>query len=74
MSDQVFVELAQCDMPPGQTRMIGVFLDDDPHLKRGSDIVLESDPGIWWSILSVHRCVERADGTTDHSACFGGQS
>lgn len=68
---QVFVELRRVNGAPNTSEFVGVFLDEsEGDLSRGNVIAIDSEPGKEWAIHSVHRCVERHDGTTDHSRCW----
>lgn len=63
----VYVELLR--RSDGGTEGVLVCLDDSPRLTAGAEVTLDGDPDPW-TVYSVHRCVERADGKHDHGACF----
>lgn len=65
----VAVELMRT-IPGDGHEMAMVNLDDHPDLVCGAVIRLGSEPDKEWTVYSVHRCVKRADGTYDHSACW----
>src|SRR4051812_5046337 len=75
-TEQVMVELGRHPQPDPLSEswtagfeMTMVAVDDSPDLVCGAEYVLDDDPHPW-TVYSVHRCVERPDGTYDHERCF----